>query len=77
MASPKTNQITTHAVSLLQFLEAFLNEGQRLRLAVRMKGLYRAVMGNASGFYTLDLRSAQGRMAAIKVCRRGALRWEV
>lgn len=32
-----------------------------------MKGLYRAVMGTPSGFYALDLRSAQGRMAAIKV----------
>lgn len=50
-----------------QFLESFLDANERLRLAVRMKGLYRAIMGNPSGFYTLDLSSTQGRMAAIKV----------
>ncbi|CAM9197908.1 unnamed protein product [Ectocarpus sp. 13 AM-2016] len=50
-----------------QFLESFLNANQRLRLALRMKGLYRAIMGNPSGFYTLDLSSTQGRMAAIKL----------
>lgn len=55
-----------------QFLESFLNDGQRLRLAVRMKGLFRAVMGNPTGFYMLDLASAQGRMTAIKV--RGYVR---
>ena len=63
----------TRPFRVFQFLEAFLNEGQRLRLAVRMKGLYRAVMGNASGFYALDLRSAQGRMAAIKVMGPGSV----
>lgn len=51
----------------LQFLESFLDGSQRLRLAVRMKGLYRAIMGNPTGFYTLDLSSAQGRLTAIKV----------
>lgn len=55
----------------MQFLESFLNEHQRLRLAVRMKGLFRAIMGNPTGFYTLDLASAQGRMTAIKVSRCG------
>ncbi|CAM9291885.1 unnamed protein product [Ectocarpus fasciculatus] len=50
-----------------QFLETFLNGNQRLRLALRMKGLYRAIMGNPSGFYALDLSSSQGRMAAIKL----------
>ncbi|CAM9343850.1 unnamed protein product, partial [Scytosiphon promiscuus] len=50
-----------------QFLKSFLGVGERLRLAVRMKGLYRAIMGNPSGFYTLDLGSTQGRMAAIKL----------
>lgn len=54
----------------MQFLESFLNENQRLRLAVRMKGLFRAIMGNPTGFYTLDLASAQGRMTAIKVGHR-------
>lgn len=51
----------------MQFLKSFLGVSERLRLAVRMKGLYRAIMGNSTGFYTLDLGSAQGRMAAIKV----------
>lgn len=51
----------------VQFLGSFLSESQRLRLAVRMKGLFRAIMGNPSGFYMLDLASAQGRMAAVKV----------
>ncbi|CAM9116440.1 unnamed protein product [Pylaiella littoralis] len=50
-----------------QFLESFLSETDRLRLVVRMKGLYRAVMGNPTGFYTLDLGSTQGRTAAIKL----------
>lgn len=51
-----------------QFLESYLDTKQRLRLAVRMRGLYRAVMGNPTGFYTLDLGSTQGRLAAVKVC---------
>lgn len=68
LRAPLTNPTPSlPVVSWIQFLESFLTEGQRLRLAVRMKGLYRAVMGNASGFYALDLRSAQGRMTAIKV----------
>lgn len=54
----------------VQFLESFLNENQRLRLAVRMKGLFRAIMGNPTGFYTLDLASTQGRLTAIKVGQR-------
>eukprot|EP00752_Nemacystus_decipiens_P005020 g4560.t1 len=50
-----------------QFLDSFLNESQRLRLAVRMKGMFRAIMGNPTGFYTLDLASPRGRMTAIKL----------
>lgn len=50
-----------------QFLESFLDAGQRLRLAVRMRGLYRAVMGNPTGSYLLDLGTTHGRLTAIKV----------
>lgn len=59
-------------IDIIQFLESFLNENQRLRLVVRMNGLYRAVMGNPTGFYTLDLGSTQGRTTAVKVSQRVA-----
>ncbi|CBJ31908.1 Hypothetical leucine rich repeat calcium binding protein [Ectocarpus siliculosus] len=67
LLTAKQAEMMASLVERDQFLESFLNAKQRLRLALRMKGLYRAIMGNPSGFYTLDLSSAQGRMAAIKL----------
>lgn len=58
---------------LPQFLDSFLDSRQRLRLAVRMRGMYRAVMGNPTGSYMIDLGSTRGRLAAQKVRRPPAL----
>ncbi|CAM9374928.1 unnamed protein product, partial [Discosporangium mesarthrocarpum] len=50
-----------------RFLEAHLDAQQRLRLAIRMKYVFRAVMGNPTGLYVLDMREASGRLAATKL----------
>ncbi|CAM9606226.1 unnamed protein product, partial [Phaeothamnion confervicola] len=49
------------------FIERMLTAEQRLRLAVRMRHMFRAVMGSPTGFYMLDLSVPKERWTAIRL----------
>jgi hypothetical protein len=49
------------------FVESVLDRPQRLRLVVNMRGNFRALMGNPTGHYSLDLANAKDRWTAIRL----------